>query len=62
MREIRGKNMRSEERSFSFPDSKDDCTSLDCKNCGLLVNYLLEDKVFTCFNPMKSHKILGCLM
>ena len=51
--------MRSEEKTFSYPDTKEDCNKINsCKDCGLLVDYLLSDKTFTCFNPMKSIKIL----
>lgn len=55
--------MRSEERSFSYPDSREDCDKLeDCSKCGLLADYLLEGKPFTCYCPKKSYVILGCLM
>lgn len=51
--------MRSEDKSFSYPDTKEDCSKINsCKHCGLLVDYLLEDNTFTCFCPMKSMKIL----
>jgi Zn ribbon nucleic-acid-binding protein len=51
--------MRSEERSFSYPDSKEDCVLLgECIKCGYLADYLIENKIFPCYNPIRSHKVL----
>ena len=55
--------MRSEERSFSYPDSREDCDKLeDCSKCGRLVDHLFDGIPLTCYCPRKSHKILGGLM
>jgi len=48
--------MRSETITVDYPDSKDDCSDLNCSKCGFLVRYLLEDIPFSCYDRKKSCK------
>jgi hypothetical protein len=46
------------EYSFSYPECPEDCDLIkECKDCGKMAAFLLEDVVFSCYNPSKAFKV-----